>query len=299
MNLDHLRYFIETARLSHLGKAAANLRITVSTISHAIAQLEAELGVALFDRAGRGIITTPAGNRMRERAEEIINLVAATRAELASPEINNCEHLRVAATHGLLQRVLATELGGHAMQYRGFTFELASRRSSEGVEAVALGEVEAALVFSPQESPRIERQVLAEVPLVVACHKQHPLAQSFAKISDVNEQAFYSTLKTLPFHAIRSYPGIDNCERHPTLIAHGVAPKPVAISDSYDGVLAAVASSNAWAIVPSVVATEHDQVLGIFPNWEARVNISMVWRTGKPPSKLLERIMLKALNHIK
>ena len=53
MNLTHLRYFVELADTRHYTKAAQQLCITQPSLSHAIAQLEKELGVALFEKNGR------------------------------------------------------------------------------------------------------------------------------------------------------------------------------------------------------------------------------------------------------
>lgn len=50
MNLMHLRYFVELARTHHYTKAAERLCITQPSLSHAIAQLEAEVGVPLFEK---------------------------------------------------------------------------------------------------------------------------------------------------------------------------------------------------------------------------------------------------------
>ena len=48
MNFDQLRYFVETARFEHIGKAAKSVAISPSAISHAIANLEDELGLDPF-----------------------------------------------------------------------------------------------------------------------------------------------------------------------------------------------------------------------------------------------------------
>lgn len=51
MNLFQLRYFVTLAKMQHYTRAAHELCITQPSLSHAISQLEAELGVALFEKA--------------------------------------------------------------------------------------------------------------------------------------------------------------------------------------------------------------------------------------------------------
>lgn len=66
MNLDHLRYFETIARLEHYGKAARLLHITQPNLSHAISQLETELGVPLFEKTGRNVRLTRYGKLFLE-----------------------------------------------------------------------------------------------------------------------------------------------------------------------------------------------------------------------------------------
>lgn len=61
MELRHLQYFKRVAELEHLTKAANDLYITQSHLSHVIIELETELGMQLFDRVGRGIQLNPCG----------------------------------------------------------------------------------------------------------------------------------------------------------------------------------------------------------------------------------------------
>ncbi|MBU0278582.1 LysR family transcriptional regulator [Gemella sp. zg-1178] len=62
MNLFHLKYFIKLAELEHYTKAAKELNITQPSLSHAIASLEEEINVKLFEKKGRNIILTKTGN---------------------------------------------------------------------------------------------------------------------------------------------------------------------------------------------------------------------------------------------
>ena len=61
MNLYHLRYFVTLAHLEHYTKAAEILAITQPSLSHAIASLEKELGVKLFEKEGRNVVLTKCG----------------------------------------------------------------------------------------------------------------------------------------------------------------------------------------------------------------------------------------------
>ena len=67
MELRHLRYFLALAERLNFTQAAAQVHETQSTLSHQIAQLEAELGVKLFDRSDRR--KSPQGERRVHRRD--------------------------------------------------------------------------------------------------------------------------------------------------------------------------------------------------------------------------------------
>jgi len=61
MNLNHLRYFVALAKLEHYTLAAEKLMITQPSLTHAITQMESELGIKLFERNGRNSVLTKCG----------------------------------------------------------------------------------------------------------------------------------------------------------------------------------------------------------------------------------------------
>lgn len=82
MNQRQLRYFLVTARCEHMGRAAAELRISESTLSRSIAQLERDHGVAFFDRVGRGVRLNPYGRLFTASVEQAFAVLESGRHEL-------------------------------------------------------------------------------------------------------------------------------------------------------------------------------------------------------------------------
>lgn len=72
MNLLHLRYFAELAQTLHYTRAAERLCIAQPSLSHAISQMEAELGVPLFEKVGKSIVLTHYGEQFLACAQQTL-----------------------------------------------------------------------------------------------------------------------------------------------------------------------------------------------------------------------------------
>ena len=72
LNLFYLRYFVKLAHVGHYTKAAEQLCITQPSLSHAIGQLETELGVPLFEKNGRNTVLTSFGEEFLNCAENAL-----------------------------------------------------------------------------------------------------------------------------------------------------------------------------------------------------------------------------------
>jgi DNA-binding transcriptional LysR family regulator len=79
VNLQQLQYFIATAERGSFSAAAHTLHLSQPSVSEQVRRLEAELGVALFARVGRGLVLTDAGRTLRPHAEAVLQEVQEAR----------------------------------------------------------------------------------------------------------------------------------------------------------------------------------------------------------------------------
>ncbi|MBR2405227.1 MAG: LysR family transcriptional regulator [Clostridia bacterium] len=75
MNILHMKYAAEVAKEGSLSKAAQNLLIAQPNISRAIKELEADLGIVIFDRSAKGMILTAQGEEFINYAKGILNQI--------------------------------------------------------------------------------------------------------------------------------------------------------------------------------------------------------------------------------
>lgn len=72
MNILHLKYASEIAKTGSLNKAAENLFMGQPNLSRAIKELEASLGITIFERSSKGMVATPEGREFLQYAEKIL-----------------------------------------------------------------------------------------------------------------------------------------------------------------------------------------------------------------------------------
>ena len=75
MNILHMKYAVEVARLGSLNKAAETLIIAQPNISRSIKELEADLGITIFNRSAKGMVLTPEGEEFISYAQSILKQI--------------------------------------------------------------------------------------------------------------------------------------------------------------------------------------------------------------------------------
>ena len=75
MNILHMKYAVEVARLGSLNKASETLMIATPNISRSIKELESDLGITIFQRSAKGVMLTPDGEEFLDYATDILNRI--------------------------------------------------------------------------------------------------------------------------------------------------------------------------------------------------------------------------------
>ncbi len=285
MNLDQLRYFVETARLEHIGKAAKAVAISPSAISHAIDNLEHEFGRALFEKKGKRIFLTPFGQVLHERAQLILSDVTRLKDELASDDIALQGHLRVAATHFLADEFIAPCFAKTLANNSLLTGEFFSLRSAQVLDGIVSGQYDVGFCFSPQDHPEIDAKVLYRGQLFVAVSPKHPLVQ---QTRDFRMQQ----LTEYPCAMPKAFQGIEVCERHPALESAGIMQRPRVAFDHYSVASSLIAKSNFWGLLPDVVIDKMKLTKVKHPReWNAGYTIAAVTSSRRPSSRAVQDLI--------
>ena len=179
MDISNYQAFLAVAEQASFSLAAEKLHITQPAISKRIAQLEASLGVALFDRLGRRISLTEAGRALLPVAQRILNDVRETRQVIANLSTEISGTLSIVTSHHIGLRRLPPVLKDYTRRHPAVRLDLAFMDSEQACHAVERGEFELGVVTLPlRPTAQLQLTPLWDDPLVIAVAPDHPLAQA-------------------------------------------------------------------------------------------------------------------------
>jgi DNA-binding transcriptional LysR family regulator len=177
VELRQLQYFVAVAEELHFGRAAERLHIVQPAVSQQVRRLERELGLELFDRSPRHVRLTSEGERFLPAARSVLDAAARARAVAAELQPGPERVFRLGTVSGMGDRLDAvlTALGERSPAVR---VELVSLPARERLARVTTGQLDAAFIRGPVESPGGPRFLpLGEDPLMAALPARHPLAE--------------------------------------------------------------------------------------------------------------------------
>lgn len=179
-SLDHLRCFLAVVEEGSFNAAARKLGRAISVVSYAIAQLEAQLDVRLFDREGsRRPVLTDEGRALLFEAHAISDDVDALLAKVRSLRQGLEAELSLAVDVMVPGNVLARLL--RDFQARFPTVPLRLHVEALGAVAALVLEGRSTLAIAGPDIldlPEIERETIGSVELVAVAAPEHPLAQA-------------------------------------------------------------------------------------------------------------------------
>lgn len=117
MDLREVRTFVTVADLGSVSRAAEQLHVTQPALSRQIANLESELGLALFDRIGRRLLLTSEGAQLLQHCRGLLNYSQAVREQADGLKRGDAGMLRVSASPHLIEGLFPEFLREYAKRY--------------------------------------------------------------------------------------------------------------------------------------------------------------------------------------
>lgn len=243
MNLRHLRYFVALAREKHHGRAAAACNVTQATLSEAVKQLEAELGVPLVDRGGqrfRGL--SPEGERVLGWAQLMLADQDGLEQDLAAMRHGLSGRLRL----GVIPAALAAAplvVTPFCRRHPNVTAEVTSMTSAQIQRGLESFDLEAGLTY-------LDNEPLANVRSLPLYQERYVLLTPSPGPLDGQNRASWQEAAALPLCLLR--PDMQNRRIVDRIIreAGGPAPRPRMETTSMLAICAHVRLGGWASIVP-------------------------------------------------
>ena len=186
MELRQLKYFLKAKELLNFTEAAKILNISQSTLSQQIKQLEEELDILLFNRIGKRIILTEAGEMFSEYALQSID--KANQGLLLLKDLNNLNTGKI--TIGVIYSMripFAKALIQFAKQYPNIKIQVVFGTTKDLLEKLELHHFDFILTFYENvKHPHLKYQTLLSSNMVLVAAKKSSLAsRSSISLSEV------------------------------------------------------------------------------------------------------------------
>jgi LysR family cyn operon transcriptional activator len=177
MELRQLKYFLKAKELLNFTEAAAALNISQSTLSQQIKQLEDELSVPLFNRIGKRIALTEAGDLFSEYALQSIN--RANEGLLLLQDLKNLNTGKI--TIGVIYSmriIFAKTLIQFASQYPNIKIQVVFGTTKDLLERLNLHHFDFILTFHEElREPHLKYQTLLKANMVLVTSKNSSMSQ--------------------------------------------------------------------------------------------------------------------------
>jgi DNA-binding transcriptional LysR family regulator len=165
MDLPQLRTIIHVAELGSLSKAADRLHIAQPALSRQVRLLEAELGTRLFERHGRGMVVTEAGQGVLRHAYRILAEVQDIRASVAEDDVSLSGHVSIGMPPTVADILAAPLVSALRHRHPMATLRIVSAYSSYVLDWLHRGEIDVAILFESKRARSLRSTPLLEEDL--------------------------------------------------------------------------------------------------------------------------------------
>jgi DNA-binding transcriptional LysR family regulator len=178
MQLESLKIFCDVVRWSSFSRGAAENRISQSSASQAVHQLEVRLGVKLIDRSKRPLVLTPQGKVYHEGCKELVEryLELEHRVKALGSEPAVAGTVGVAAIYSVGLHHMSQYVKTFEERYPGANVRLEYLHPRRVVERVTSGEAELGLLSFPRKWPELSIITWREESMVLTVHPSHRFA---------------------------------------------------------------------------------------------------------------------------
>lgn len=213
-----LSHFLTVFEGGNINRAAEQIGISQPALSMSLRQLEDDLGAALFVRQARGVIPTEAGEVLYRYATSMRQGERLAGEEIAATGSGRLSRLRLGAGVAWTTTVLPDVLIALQAQFPGMSIDMITGVGDQLAGLFLAGKIDVFLAAGSMPSldaPDIEKEFIANLPMLAVANRLHPLSQRDsvvpADLVDATWAGFYEDegffLLAQHYMALRGLPG--------------------------------------------------------------------------------------------
>jgi DNA-binding transcriptional LysR family regulator len=285
-DLTTLRLLLAVIEHGSIAKAAEQEHIVASAVSKRISELEARLGMPLLTRQHSGVVATPAGEALAQRARDILQSLDRIQDDLSTAAGEERPTLNVWANATATVGYLLDDVKSFLAKNPQVKIRLQERQSLPTIDAVAEGEADLGVIGFFQPSDRLEVRPYQHVPLMLVVPSDHPLAgRTEIAFAEILEFDLITLVSGTAIHGWAVAAGA-RMARKTRLVMEVV---------SYESMRKMVQAGLGVAVIPEPNIVPYKDLLGLSAiplsdSWAA-MELSLVFRkTGEAPPGLAQLI---------
>lgn len=275
MDILHLTYFLEVARQKSFTKAAQTLCVSQPSISKVIKTLENELGATLFERSGREVLLTDAGEAVFLRSQHVVYEFHNLSAELGDVFNLKTGEITIGLPPMVGSRFFPKVIGEFRRTYPMIRLKLLEVGSNQVEIEIDDGSLDLGVVALPVSKNDFEAFHFVNECLAVVLPAVHTLAgRQSLTLSELSEETFvlYKDDFSLYDHILLQ------C-RH-----KGFTPPIACQSSQWDFIVEMVGANLGIALLPETICKELDpERFRIIPLTDPVIpwNLAIIWKRNK------------------
>jgi LysR family cyn operon transcriptional activator len=273
IELRHLRYFLAVAEAAHFTRAAAKLHVTQPTLSHQIRQMEGQLNLKLFDRIGRRIKLTDAGELLLPHAQRVLRELEEAQAALGELHGLKRGHLRVGIMQTVNACVIPEIVSRFSATHPGVRITCGDMAVDDIESGLESGKLELGICFMPATRDTLEGERLFTEELVLVARAGHPLTR--------RRSVKVYELSAVPLVLLSS----KYCTRQlidRSFAEAKVRPEVRVEMNSIESIVATVRQSDLASVLPSLALCQREEGLASVPltNPKPSRSVGLLWLRG-------------------
>jgi LysR family hydrogen peroxide-inducible transcriptional activator len=283
LTLKQLRYFDALARQGHFGRAAAVCAISQPALSLQIKEMEATLGLPLFERAARQVRLTRLGEDLAPRVRDILGRVDELADHARAARAGFVGRLRLGVIPTIAPYLLPAIFDRLAQSHAGLDLHIRETLTPRLVQELADGRLDAAILALP-----VSEDSLTEVPLFAEDFVLlRPVAEAAQPVPDARALREMRLLLLEEGHCFRDQ-ALAFCD-----LSAG-EPRERLDASSLSTLVQMVAAGTGVTLIPEMAVAVETRSAAVaitrFPHPPPRRTIGMVWRKSSPLAPHLTQI---------